>query len=115
MAHHVQVTVPSEHAPAVHEALLSTYGRAAETLADAAGRRDPERLRDARAALLDADASVAGYGWSAGARLEGGHRSPNLRTIVRLADALGVPPAALLADLPEPAPPSARSPRVRRT
>ena len=52
---------------------------------------------------------------SAVARLEGGHRSPNLRTIVRLADALGVPPAALLADLPEHAPPSARSPRVRRT
>ena len=70
MAHHVQVTVPPEHAPAVHEALLSTYGRAAETLADAAGRRDPERLRDARAALLDADASVAGFGWSAGARLD---------------------------------------------
>ena len=52
---------------------------------------------------------------SAVARLEGGNRSPNLRTIVRLADALGVPPSALLDDLPEHAPPSARSPRVRRT
>jgi transcriptional regulator with XRE-family HTH domain len=52
---------------------------------------------------------------SAVARLEGGHRSPNLRTIVRLADALEVPPAALLEDLAKPAPPSARSPRVRRT
>jgi transcriptional regulator with XRE-family HTH domain len=50
---------------------------------------------------------------SAVARLEGGHRSPNLRTIVRLADALGVPPAALLADLGEHPPPSARSPSLR--
>jgi transcriptional regulator with XRE-family HTH domain len=52
---------------------------------------------------------------SAVARLEGGNRSPNLRTIVRLAAALGVPPAALLADLPPEVPPSARSPRVGRT
>jgi transcriptional regulator with XRE-family HTH domain len=52
---------------------------------------------------------------SAIARLEGGHRSPNLRTIVRLAEGLGVPAAELMADLPEDAPPSARSPRVRRT
>ena len=51
---------------------------------------------------------------SAVARLEAGHRSPNLRTIVRLADALGVPPAALMADLGDHAPPSARSPRLRR-
>lgn len=70
MAHHVQVTVPPEHAPAVHEALLSAYGRAAETVADAAGQRDPQRLRDAREALLDADATVAGYGWSGGPRLD---------------------------------------------
>jgi transcriptional regulator with XRE-family HTH domain len=50
---------------------------------------------------------------SAVARLEAGQRSPNLRTIVRLADALGVPPAALMADLGEHAPPSARSPTLR--
>jgi transcriptional regulator with XRE-family HTH domain len=36
---------------------------------------------------------------SAVARLEAGQRSPTLRTIVRLARALGVPPAALLSDL----------------
>src|SRR3954447_5300747 len=70
MAHHVQVTIPLEHAPAVHEALLSAYGRAAETVADAAGHRDADRLPDAREALLDADATVAGYGWSGGPRLD---------------------------------------------
>jgi hypothetical protein len=70
MSHHVEVTVPAEHAPAVHEALLSVYGRAAAALADAAGHRDPERLHDARSALLDADASLAGYGWAPGARLD---------------------------------------------
>jgi transcriptional regulator with XRE-family HTH domain len=36
---------------------------------------------------------------SAVARLEAGQRSPTLRTIVRLAHALGVPPGALLEDL----------------
>jgi hypothetical protein len=70
MAHHVQVTVPPEHAPAVHEALLSAYGGAAETVAEAAGHRDPQRLRDAREALLDADSTVATYGWAAGERLD---------------------------------------------
>ena len=71
MAHHVQVTVPPEHSPAVHEALLNTYGGAAGAVADAAGHRDPQRLRDAREALLDADTTVATYGWAPGERLDG--------------------------------------------
>jgi hypothetical protein len=70
MGHHVEVTVPPEHAPAVHEALLSVYGRAAAALADAAGHSDQERLREAREALLDADAAIATYGMHPGARLE---------------------------------------------
>jgi hypothetical protein len=61
MPRHVELTVPPEHAPAVHEALLSVYGSAAGALADAAGGNDAERLRDARSALLDADDVVTGF------------------------------------------------------
>jgi hypothetical protein len=61
MPHHVELTVPPEHTPAVHEALLSVYGQAAATLSDAAGRSDPDRLQEARAALLDADRALAGF------------------------------------------------------
>jgi hypothetical protein len=61
MPRHVELTVPPEHAPAVHEALLSVYGRAAGALADAAGGNDTERLRDARRALLDADDALTGF------------------------------------------------------
>jgi hypothetical protein len=70
MGHHVEVTVPPEHAPAVHEALLSVYGSAAAAVAEAAGGRDPERLHEARDALLDADAAIAAYGWAPGAGLD---------------------------------------------
>src|SRR3954447_6610582 len=61
MPHHVELTVPPEHAPAVHEALLSVYGQAAAALSDAAGGNDPGRLQDARAALFDADGALSPF------------------------------------------------------
>jgi hypothetical protein len=70
MPHHVQVTVPPEHAPAVHEALLSVYGRVAAALSDAAATTDADGLRHAREELLDADAALCAYGWAPGARLD---------------------------------------------
>jgi hypothetical protein len=58
MPHHVELTVPPEHAPAVQEALLSVYGQAAAALSDAAGGNDPDRLEEARDAFRDADGAV---------------------------------------------------------
>jgi hypothetical protein len=62
MPHHVHVTVPPEHAPAVHEALLAVYGRVAAALSDAAATTDADALSEARDALLDADATLTAYG-----------------------------------------------------
>ena len=69
MSDHAHVTVAADEAPAVLEALLSVYGARADALAELAGRTEPERLQEARAALLDADGALETFGWSRGARL----------------------------------------------
>jgi hypothetical protein len=81
------MTVAAEHAPAVLEALLGLYGARADALAVAAGRTDPTRLQDARAALLDADTALDAYGWAPGPRLAAAEleRPPGL-----VGEALGI-------------------------
>jgi transcriptional regulator with XRE-family HTH domain len=57
------------------------------------------RLREAAGLTQEQLGARCGMDLSAVSRLERGHRNPRLSTLVRLAGALGVPPAALLDDV----------------
>jgi hypothetical protein len=81
MPDHAHVTVAAEQAPEVLDALLSLYGARADALAEAAGRTDEARLRDARSALMDADAALDTFGWERGARLEAAELTGSARLV----------------------------------
>ena len=57
------------------------------------------RLRQAAGLTQEQLGDRCDMNLSAVSRLERGHRNPRLDTLVRLAHALDVPPAALLADV----------------
>jgi transcriptional regulator with XRE-family HTH domain len=57
------------------------------------------RLRMAAGLTQEQLGAACDMDLSAVSRLERGHRNPRLDTLVRLARALDVPPAALLADV----------------
>src|SRR5256885_16204572 len=78
MSDHAEVVVGAGQFPAVREALLRVYAERAEARAETAGRTDPDRLADARAALLDADAALEALGAVA---LEPGELSGTVRLV----------------------------------